>query len=80
MFYVLNLFRTLLLSDLYVQPEYRGKGISIGLIDRSKEWCIETGACGLMLETEKTNHIGNTLYPKCGFLHDEGHNYYHWWR
>lgn len=69
-----------LLSDLFVHPDYRGKGLSVALIDRSKQWCEETGACGLMLETEKTNDIGNKLYPRCGFEYDGRHNYYHWWK
>ncbi|MNL56402.1 hypothetical protein D3C87_1798930 [compost metagenome] len=50
------------------------------LIDRCKTLCYETGACGLLLETEKTNDIGNQLYPKCGFEVDEDHNYYNWWK
>ncbi|WP_106520735.1 GNAT family N-acetyltransferase [Taibaiella chishuiensis] len=69
-----------LLSDLFVHPDHRGKGLSVALIDRSKQWCTETGACGLMLETEKINDIGNRLYPRCGFAYDGLHNYYHWWR
>lgn len=69
-----------LLSDLFVHPDYRGKGLSVALIDRSKLWCEETGACGLMLETEKTNDIGNALYPRCGFEYDGLHNYYQWWK
>jgi GNAT superfamily N-acetyltransferase len=69
-----------LLSDLFVHPDYRGKGLSVALIDRSKKWCEETEACGLMLETEKTNDIGNQLYPRCGFEHDGSHNYYYWWK
>ncbi|MGB3064779.1 GNAT family N-acetyltransferase [Sphingobacterium thalpophilum] len=68
-----------LLSDLFVHTDYRGRGLSVALIDRSKQWCAETGACGLMLETEKTNDIGNNLYPRCGFEYDNIHNYYHWW-
>ncbi|MEC4113820.1 GNAT family N-acetyltransferase [Myroides pelagicus] len=80
LFHYIKLEKQWLLSDLYVQPAHRGKGVSLALIQRSKEWCIETGACGLMLETEKTNDISNTLYPRCGFILDQGHNYYHWWK
>lgn len=80
LFHYIKLEKQWLLSDLFVCPEYRGKGISIGLIDRSKKWCEETNACGLMLETEKTNDIGNQLYPKCGFEYDALHNYYYWWK
>ncbi|MCE4564561.1 GNAT family N-acetyltransferase [Maribellus sp. CM-23] len=80
LFHYIKLEKQWLLSDLFVHPEFRGKGLSVALIDRSKQWCEETGACGLMLETEKTNNIGNTLYPRCGFEYDGLHNYYHWWK
>lgn len=80
LFHYTRLQRQWLLSDLFVHPDHRGKQISVALIDRSKQWCSETDACGLMLETEKTNDIGNALYPRCGFIYDGSHNYYHWWR
>lgn len=80
LFHYTKLAKQWLLSDLYVHPDFRGQGLSIALIDRSKLWCEETNACGLMLETEKTNDVGNNLYPRCGFEHDGLHNYYHWWR
>lgn len=70
--------RLWLLNDLFVQPEFRGKGISVALIDAAKEHCIHTNACGLTLETAKTNDIGNNLYPKTGFTLDDEHNYYYW--
>ncbi|MDN3674210.1 GNAT family N-acetyltransferase [Flavobacterium branchiarum] len=69
-----------LLSDLFVDPDFRGRGLSVDLIDRCKLFCDETDACGLLLETEKTNEIGNILYPKCGFELDNDHNYYNWWK
>lgn len=80
LFHYTKLQKQWLLSDLYVHPDYRGKGLSVALINRSKQWCEETGACGLMLETEKTNTIGNILYPRCEFEYDNLHNYYHWWK
>ena len=67
-----------LLNDLYVAPEQRGKGISVALIDAAKELCSISGSCGMMLETAKSNLIGNNLYPKTGFELDEAHNYYSW--
>ena len=70
--------RLWLLNDLFVDPNYRGKGISVALIDKAKELARQTGACGLTLETAKTNKIGNSLYPKVGFGLDEDHNYYSW--
>lgn len=79
LYHYIKLAKQWLLSDLFVHPDYRGKGLSIALIDQAKQWCEDTKACGLMLETEKTNDIGNALYPRCGFEHDDKHNYYYWW-
>jgi ribosomal protein S18 acetylase RimI-like enzyme len=67
-----------LLNDLFVSENQRGKGISVALINACKQHCITTEACGLLLETAKTNTIGNNLYPKTGFELDEDHNYYSW--
>lgn len=67
-----------LLNDLFVAKEQRSKGISIALIDAAKELCRTSGSCGMMLETAKSNLIGNNLYPKTGFELDEAHNYYSW--
>lgn len=70
--------RLWLLNDLFVDSNYRGKGISVALIDKAKEHAGQTGACGLILETAKTNKIGNSLYPKVGFVLDKDHNNYSW--
>lgn len=67
-----------LLNDLFIEKEYRGKGISKQLIQVAKELCIQTKSCGLILETSKSNKIGNKLYPKTGFILDEENNYYSW--
>ena len=67
-----------LLNDLFVDIKKRGKGYSKLLIDRSKELVIESKACGMMLETEKSNDIGNMLYPSTGFKKNELCNFYEW--
>ena len=67
-----------LLNDLFVDEEYRGKGVSTRLIERAKKLVKETGAFGMMLETEKTNVIGNSLYPRAGFRLNEAANFYEW--
>lgn len=67
-----------LLNDLYVNENYRGKGFSKELIEEAKELAKSTGACGVLLETGKSNDIGNKLYPSCGFeIYDEV-NFYEW--
>ncbi|MDE5430561.1 GNAT family N-acetyltransferase [Elizabethkingia meningoseptica] len=67
-----------LLNDLYVEEEYRQKGISVALIDRAKQLCVDTDACQLSLETSKSNVVGNNLYPKTGFQLDSETNFYYW--
>lgn len=70
--------RIWLLNDLFVTPDHRGKGISVALIEKAKDYCRQTAACGLLLETGKSNVIGNMLYPRTGFSLDQEHNYYSW--
>ncbi len=67
-----------LLNDLFVDPAFRGQGISILLIERAKQLARETKAVGIALETEQSNKIGNQLYPRTGFTLEEGMNHYFW--
>ena len=67
-----------LLNDLFVNSDHRGQGISRKLIKRSKKLAQETAACGLFLETDKSNLIGNNLYSKTGFKLNKGSNFYEW--
>lgn len=70
--------RLWLLNDLYVDVRFRGKGCSVLLIDQAKELVRETQAAGMYLETEKTNDIGNALYPRTGFQLNSVANFYEW--
>jgi len=67
-----------LLNDLFVSPDYRGKGVSVLLIERAKKLVKDSGAKGMFLETEKSNVIGNNLYPRTGFKLNDQSNYYEW--
>jgi GNAT superfamily N-acetyltransferase len=67
-----------LLNDLYVNENYRGKGFSKELIEESKELAKSTNAAGVLLETGKSNDIGNQLYPACGFELYDSVNFYEW--
>ena len=73
-----QLKRTWLLNDLFVSPESREQQLGVRLIERAKVLAATTNSVGLMLETEKSNLIGNNLYPKTGFILDELHNFYYW--
>lgn len=70
--------RLWLLNDLFVDERYRGQGISVALINAAKELCIQSGSCGMTLETAKSNLVGNNLYCKTSFTLDEEHHYYYW--
>ncbi len=67
-----------LLNDLYVNENHRGKGFSKKLIEDSKELAKSTDAAGILLETGKSNDIGNQLYPSCGFEIYNKVNFYEW--
>jgi GNAT superfamily N-acetyltransferase len=67
-----------LLNDLFIHPAHRGQGYAPLLMERAKQFARETNAVGVMLETAKTNDIGNSLYPKVGFQLDTDFNWYHW--
>ncbi|MFN8283548.1 MAG: GNAT family N-acetyltransferase [Chitinophagales bacterium] len=78
MFSSTRLDRILILNDLFVDANYRGKGISKLLMDRAKSFAKDYNALELVLETQKSNTIGNKLYPQEGFELDTEHNYYSW--
>ena len=67
-----------LLNDLFVDANERGKGYSKHLIKKAKNLVKDTSACGMMLETDKTNNIGNYIYPSQGFKKNIASNFYEW--
>jgi GNAT superfamily N-acetyltransferase len=70
--------RSWLLNDLFVLKEHRERGVSKKLIEMAKNLALQSNAAGLLLETEKTNQVGNRLYPSAGFVKNETSNFY-WW-
>jgi GNAT superfamily N-acetyltransferase len=67
-----------LLNDLFVHEKFRGQGFSIALIERAQALCRESRSCRFMLETAKSNAIGNKLYQKMGLALDTEHHVYNW--
>ena len=67
-----------ILNDLFVDPKHRGKKIGVQLLESAQVFSVKTNTKGINLETEKTNIIGNQLYPKMGFKKDKEHNFYFW--
>jgi ribosomal protein S18 acetylase RimI-like enzyme len=66
-----------LLSDLYVAPNARRQGVAETLMNAARDFAQATGACGLQLETAKTNLAGQALYEGLGYVRDE--RYYGYW-
>ena len=67
----LNLARQWILSDLFVTPEGRRKGVGQALMHQSRKFAESTQADGLMLETATDNHTAQRLYERLGWKRDE---------
>jgi ribosomal protein S18 acetylase RimI-like enzyme len=66
-----------LLNDLFVHADHRRRGIGSLLLERCFQLVKATGACGVMLETERTNTIANKLYMQTGFQLIENNFYFY---
>lgn len=66
-----------LLSDLYVDETARRGGVGEALMNAARAHAEATGACGLQLETAKTNLAGQRLYERLGYVRDE--QFYTYW-
>ena len=60
-----------LLSDLFVLPSARRQGVGEALMNAARAHAEAHGACGLQLETAKTNLAGQALYERLGYVRDE---------
>ncbi|WP_397380342.1 GNAT family N-acetyltransferase [Pseudomonas sp.] len=60
-----------LLSDLYVSEAARRQGVGEALMNAARAHAEATGACGLQLETAKSNLPGQALYERLGYVRDE---------
>jgi GNAT superfamily N-acetyltransferase len=62
---------TVLMNDLYVEPEARGKGVGRKLIEASREVARERGAAHLEWATAPDNHTAQRLYDSTGAKRSE---------
>ena len=60
-----------LLSDLYVDEAARRQGVGEALMNSARTHAERTGACGLQLQTAKSNLVGQALYERLGYVRDE---------
>ena len=66
-----------LLNDLYVAESSRSKGVGSALLEAAKTMALQTGACGLSLETSPDNRKAKSLYERSGF-DLQTHHFYFW--
>jgi GNAT superfamily N-acetyltransferase len=70
-----SLQRLWILNDLFVRPGIRRGGVGRRLLERAKEWAIETDAKGLTLATAVSNAAAKALYESCGWRRDDFEHY-----
>ena len=56
------------LGFMYVEPEYRGKGVNNKIIDALLQWSRAQGITESVLEVYYDNHPAIKAYEKAGFL------------
>ena len=68
--------RTWVLNDLYVSESVRGKGFGEKLIKKAITFAKDTGAKGILLETNIENVTAQRLYERIGFTKETNHFYF----
>ena len=68
--------RTWLLSDLFTTPAARGHGVGRLLMNTARDFALQTGAKGLVLETATDNLMAQGLYESLGYVRDTGYYTY----
>lgn len=68
--------RMWILNDLFVTPDARRSGAAKALMERARQWAVETKADGLWLETAVDNHPAQRLYESLGWKRDNDYYRY----
>ena len=69
LFSSVSMERMYLLNDLFVDDNYRGKGIGEALINEAKKLCVTEKQKGMAIQTAKDN-LAQHLYQRLGFEPD----------
>jgi ribosomal protein S18 acetylase RimI-like enzyme len=72
----LELAPILVLYDLFVHPDARGRGVATALLDAARQLGLEAGAARLELSTAHTNTAAQRLYESLGWRRDEEYLHY----
>jgi GNAT superfamily N-acetyltransferase len=62
---------SVLMNDLFVEPDYRGRGVGRALIEAAAEVARERGAAHLEWATAPDNHTAQRLYDSTGATRSE---------
>lgn len=68
--------RSWILNDLYVRQDIRSTGIGTLLLNKAKQFAIETGAKGILLETAEDNTRAQKLYESLGYKKNTEYSYF----
>jgi GNAT superfamily N-acetyltransferase len=63
--------RLWILNDLFVAPTARRTGTGTALLERARQFAIETGAKGLSLATAVDNYTAQSIYEAAGWVRDQ---------
>ncbi len=55
------------LEGLYVEPEYRGKGVGRALVEAGEEWARGEGCIELASDADLKNHLSAEVHDRLGF-------------
>lgn len=72
----ISMKRVWILNDLYVDSQARKQGVGGILLNRAKQFAIESGAKSIILSTAFDNFSAQRLYEKNGYERDE--QFYHY--
>jgi len=63
----MRLARVWILNDLFVDPAQRQRGAGRALLEAAQRFAEQDGAARLMLETQRTNSVAQSLYLRLGW-------------
>ena len=66
-----SLKRLWILNDLFVTPNARRAGVAKALLERARQYALDTRAKALVLSTEVDNKSAQRLYEALGWRRDE---------
>lgn len=67
-----------ILNDLFIDRNERGKGLGTQLLNKAKEFAINSKARGIILETDYDNYGAQRLYERHGYKKDSNQVFHYY--